>query len=211
MSSSAPVCLSAPICVHFSRVGTIHLGLFAQKIKDARVLRHVGHVASPVIIFFTVPAMSSFPPPDQCPELRPQRCVDHRQRLDQPTVQLEQPGSRPVTQTAEASVRGAVLSPLRGGRLLLGRRRGRGRRRRRVDGGRRPLPGPDGLHVPVADPTQEDGVDGDSQLHGVAPRCSAAGRCDITISFISRVQWMTFDLEHIQGRIYFDTTISLKP
>lgn len=133
---------------------------------------------------------SSCPPaPDQCPQHFSQCSVELWQRLDQPAVQLEQPGSCPVAQAPEAAVRGAAVSPLRWGWLQL-RRWGRWRRRGRwVVGGRWRLSGQDWLHVPVAErtPTPEDGVSGDSELHGFAPWLSAAGRCGASIEFISGV------------------------
>ncbi len=73
-----------------------------------------------LLLFITL--SSSCPPghppaPDQCPERLLLCPMELWQWPDQPAVQLEQPGSRPVTQTTEAAVWGATVSPLWGGWL----------------------------------------------------------------------------------------------
>ncbi|KAJ8283882.1 hypothetical protein COCON_G00027320 [Conger conger] len=59
----------------------------------------------------------------ECTQL-PVRSLEHGQQLEQPAVQLEQPGPGPQPQEAEAAVRGASLAAVGGGPVQL--RRGRG-------------------------------------------------------------------------------------
>lgn len=161
--------------------------------KKFQVLFYVEPIG---IVFIFFPLSFS----DQCPGLLALPPLELWQWLDQPTFQLEQLGSCPVTQTSKASVRGTSLTAVRGRWLQLGggwRRWRQRRRRRRTNWGRQHLPGPDGLHVSLTEsfPTSENGVVGDSELHGFTSGCSAAGTkllssdCSITATITSQSQW----------------------
>lgn len=80
--------------------------------------------------------LGAIPPPDKCTQHFSTCTLELWQRLDQPALQLEQPGQGTVSQASEASVRGATLAAVRRRWLELRGWRRRGRRRRWADGGR---------------------------------------------------------------------------
>lgn len=173
-----------------SWVNPIQLSWCAWKSNTGRVIRfkiNTFYMSSflliPIALFFA----------DQCPELFSPCPVELWERLDQPAVKLEQRESCAVTQTSEAAVWGTTVAPVRGGRLQLGRGGRRRRRRRRVDGGWWSFSGQDGFHVAVAEraPAPQDGVRGDSELHGSAPWYSAAGRfCECISFYLWLISWV---------------------
>lgn len=87
--------------------------------------------------------------------------------LWQSQVQLEQPQPRTIIQASEAPVRRAAFSLVQGGALKLRWRGGC----KQTGGWRQHIPSQDGLNVTGSERTmaQEDGVYGNSELHGFAP------------------------------------------
>lgn len=124
---------------------------------------------------------------DLCQKPLPLCALEQRQRAHQQTLQLEQSGPGSVTQAAEASVRRETVPSVRRGGLQFGRGRGGRRRRGWANGGWRCLTGQNRLHVTEGAQTQEDGVSRDSQLHGAASWCSAAGTTLLNTSTTAKV------------------------